>query len=60
MMVHTHEIIRAIRLSGRGRTEAAFSCLFWPMLLTNILLIMLGSDTVMIDVWMPLDEVTSH
>lgn len=50
MVVHTYEIMRAIKLSGRGRTEAAFSCLFVPIVLTNILLIMLGSDMMMIDV----------
>lgn len=43
--------MRAIRFSGRGKTEAAFSCLFVPILLTNILLMILGSD-MMIGVWM--------
>lgn len=46
-LLHTYEMIRAIRLSGRGRTEAAFSCLFVLMVLTNMLLIMLGSDMMM-------------
>ena len=43
--------MRAIRFSGRGRTEAPFSCLFAPTLLTNMLLIMLGSGMTMA-VWM--------
>lgn len=42
--MHTYEIMRAIRFSGRGRTEAPFSCLFALILLTNMWLITLGSD----------------
>ena len=35
--------MRAIRFSGRGRTEAPFSCLPAPKLLINMWLIILGS-----------------
>lgn len=45
--MHTYEIMRAIRFSGRGKTEAPFSCLLAPKLLTNMWLIMLGSGMTM-------------
>ena len=41
--MRTYEIMRAIRFSGRGRTEAPFSCLPAPKLLINMWLIILGS-----------------
>lgn len=44
-------MMRAIRFSGSGRTEAPFSCLLAPKLLINIWLMMLGSD-MMMAVWM--------
>ena len=43
--------MRAIKFRGRGRTEAPFSCLFAPILLTNMRLMLLGSDMTMA-VWM--------
>ena len=36
--------MRAIRFSGRGRTEAPFSCLPAPKVLMNMWLMILGSD----------------
>lgn len=42
--IHTCEIMRAIRFSGRGRTEAPFSCLPAPNVLMNMWLMILGSD----------------